>query len=1222
MELIGTCPSSSSVLCSEGPTKYDLMNWFRGLGNSRLVRNAALCIINDEAFVSFYIKLLEERRAGHTGLYTYDDLLKRYRHSRGRKSWSCVSDLSDEHSGGTDNDSINDSLSEDARDSLTRSNVSNQSSSRSSSPSSVLGVADNVIHGYVQSVVSTALISVIKASPISSSSIFPNASSRMSELLRRADAWHDSEDIIATYLDTPSVYDCLFCYQKFDEQDDILSLFEHLSQNAIFSAPLCLSELHRIKKEQAVLPAMLARWRTVVEGSSRDNNATKRDSDCQSLSSIPYYLPLLLRLEFSLWDSYHAESSGAAVRTPAGPRTKCLLANVSAIQAIDVALEEKKEIWNNLTVQQREAVLLHSTLAREHHKRLLEMGEDTEGIVDFLVRCPVRVSDSPKGSEIPGHAEHEDVLAALQELQSFQIKAERACPDSRIVPPGIAEFGGQPVSKSPPPALVVRTLPDTVRRRNIGSKLATENDPSSGGCCTRSPRVSSPAIGAPASPNTPLSPSSPAPGPKLALPNVNDILSELLGEAPSSCSLPKKKKRAPKKKAKADGAAGNPHGAEKGTELQLLQTHTIIDKEEKTSGEDRSSSCGHCSTSSDSDGDGWAGRAQVTSLPSAASQTKAALLSSPPKVEINVHKVSNQSARSVSSDTSESAEAGAGNPIGARDLGLKGKKHTSASQRGILTTDHQWASHEEYQYEDDFIIVPTSRKSARCNEGRTGRLGSAASTPPLSKESKGSIEAKNSNRSEVKQVAPPPSSIVGECSTGKASKKNRAKSTSATSLSATPTGTRRLDGEDEPISRDASGLRDNDLKKQSLIANAAIPLHRVSTPPLQPTDSQYRHVAHASPQSTMTAQELTIPLDERLTNAILSYSRNINCFTRVQQCVLQELLQRTQPLIHSLWPGARVRVFGSMATGLAVPFSDIDLMIQGPNATGDEQTQQVVRGLWSLAGRLQEEPWVRSVSPILQASIPVIKLDALVHVLVNAASAQSLAAVFSSDGTSQSLVQVVDPALPSYSQMMQTIPIDITIEAKEHMGGRSCEFVRACLLTRSTVLPAVVRVLKTLLHGAGLNVPFSGGLSSYALFLMVCAAHDNYYLSCNAAVPLTEGRLLLVFLELFSKHFNPAVQGIAVCLEPNLPFTFFELQAEHLSTLGTSHWIVDPFDNSKNVSRPSYQIRRVQSFFEEVLSVLNSFSCAGGQSYDPNVAAIASFLLRSGASDGTSVVNA
>ena len=70
------------------------------------------------------------------------------------------------------------------------------------------------------------------------------------------------------------------------------------------------------------------------------------------------------------------------------------------------------------------------------------------------------------------------------------------------------------------------------------------------------------------------------------------------------------------------------------------------------------------------------------------------------------------------------------------------------------------------------------------------------------------------------------------------------------------------------------------------------------------------------------------------------------------------------------------------------------------------------------------------------------------------------------------------------------IPIDITIEAGEHKGISTCDYIMKEIKQMSPILPSVVKVVKHLLSSQGLNVPFSGGLSSYSVFLMVCAAYE------------------------------------------------------------------------------------------------------------------------------------
>jgi hypothetical protein len=70
------------------------------------------------------------------------------------------------------------------------------------------------------------------------------------------------------------------------------------------------------------------------------------------------------------------------------------------------------------------------------------------------------------------------------------------------------------------------------------------------------------------------------------------------------------------------------------------------------------------------------------------------------------------------------------------------------------------------------------------------------------------------------------------------------------------------------------------------------------------------------------------------------------------------------------------------------------------------------------------------------------------------------------------------------SEDLVEIPLDISIDGPTHSGISSTSFVRV-LTSRLPSLRPIVLCLKRLLAVHGLNDPFSGGLSSYALVLMV-----------------------------------------------------------------------------------------------------------------------------------------
>ena len=105
------------------------------------------------------------------------------------------------------------------------------------------------------------------------------------------------------------------------------------------------------------------------------------------------------------------------------------------------------------------------------------------------------------------------------------------------------------------------------------------------------------------------------------------------------------------------------------------------------------------------------------------------------------------------------------------------------------------------------------------------------------------------------------------------------------------------------------------------------------------------------------------------------------------------------------------------------------------------------------------------------------------------------------------------PAVP-------TVSLDISFEGSTHNGVASCHYVAS----RLTELPAIrplVLVLKQCLSERSLSASYTGGLSSYALFLMVARYVEE---SRSADV----GSLLMGFLDFYGNCFDPRTCGISL----------------------------------------------------------------------------------------------
>lgn len=168
-----------------------------------------------------------------------------------------------------------------------------------------------------------------------------------------------------------------------------------------------------------------------------------------------------------------------------------------------------------------------------------------------------------------------------------------------------------------------------------------------------------------------------------------------------------------------------------------------------------------------------------------------------------------------------------------------------------------------------------------------------------------------------------------------------------------------------------------------------------------------------------------------------------------------------------------------------------------------KNAERVVR----LAAALESQPWAVQIKSIPTASVPVIKILADPSKLTGTASVSewlssqehfaSQAAAAAGFGASESSPQHEFPPLWRGADVINgLLKLDITFEGPEHGGIGSTQFstqvvADACqesgLNPDATPLVQVIMVLKEILAQRKLNEPYSGGLSSYALLLLVVA---------------------------------------------------------------------------------------------------------------------------------------
>jgi hypothetical protein len=192
------------------------------------------------------------------------------------------------------------------------------------------------------------------------------------------------------------------------------------------------------------------------------------------------------------------------------------------------------------------------------------------------------------------------------------------------------------------------------------------------------------------------------------------------------------------------------------------------------------------------------------------------------------------------------------------------------------------------------------------------------------------------------------------------------------------------------------------------------------------------------------------------------------------------LISRLNRCVSPILPGTTLEVFGSFATKLHLPTSDIDLVLCGSSGYSIEILKQIEAEIKSLEG-------LQSTTIIPTSLIPLLKTS------------------FQINGN--------------------TVNVDISIQDSKHRGLECSAMVRR-LISAHKPIKSVVMVLKRLFYVCRFNEAFKGGLNSYSLFLMV----TSYIQMCASDNP---AELLLGFLNFYGNEFN--YLSPVVAQDPNYP---------------------------------------------------------------------------------------
>ena len=274
-----------------------------------------------------------------------------------------------------------------------------------------------------------------------------------------------------------------------------------------------------------------------------------------------------------------------------------------------------------------------------------------------------------------------------------------------------------------------------------------------------------------------------------------------------------------------------------------------------------------------------------------------------------------------------------------------------------------------------------------------------------------------------------------------------------------------------------------------------------------------------------------------LTKDIKDYQQFVKEHIEREQSLYNRLIQNIQNSVDESIHDYDVRLYGSHATNLCLPWSDLDVVLVPRNNNNININNQIL--LSQLYENLKKKDWVKDSKYISGASIPIIKV-------------------------------ICDK---SFNNM----PIDISIQDERHFGLKCVELVKGFISQYESLKPLVL-VLKNILKRANLNDPYKGGISSYGLILMI-VTYLQTQKKIGKDISNNEnnlGRLFFDFVNHYGLKFEPSKYIIYARTnedEDSEDFTIQNIQ------IGCELVIIDPLNISNNVAKSCFQFFNIKMSF-------------------------------------------
>lgn len=263
------------------------------------------------------------------------------------------------------------------------------------------------------------------------------------------------------------------------------------------------------------------------------------------------------------------------------------------------------------------------------------------------------------------------------------------------------------------------------------------------------------------------------------------------------------------------------------------------------------------------------------------------------------------------------------------------------------------------------------------------------------------------------------------------------------------------------------------------------------------------------------------------------------------------------------FPESATHLFGSYATGLHIPGSDIDVVITGGSLKGMTKSVRAQRG------------FATHVMPIKKARVPILKFNAIVS---------------QTGGTDKTNNKHPDQKQQQQEKTECLEPIIQCDVSFDHLSGLDAvPFVRQAIIDYPDARP-IFLVAKTLLRQHQLNDVCFGGLGSFTLFNMVISHLQQWQNNFGKIISQSEKskRLLESFFTLYGTNISVKTIGISTRDGGSYYDRLTRYPDSKMPEKGIS--VEDPTLTTNELGTNCYKLGVIRKLFEDAANALRDWS--------------------------------